>query len=105
MPSVCPHPLSLLLLSPDAWHLEAPLRSLGVRAGHGDVEVKQHPGGEHTQHQDAEHRVPVDKAVHDAKHDAVLPGLKYRFLMKITAKIAPFSAYVGVSNSYSHFVL
>ena len=81
MPSVCPHPLSLLLLSPDARHLEAPLL-LGVRAGHGDVQVKQHPGGEHPQYKNTEHRVPVDEAVHDAEHDAVLPSLKKRFLIK-----------------------
>lgn len=69
-------PRSLQLLSPDARHLEA-LGVLGVtRAGHGDVEVEQHPGGERPQHQDAEHGVAVDVAVHDAEHDAVLPSLK-----------------------------
>ena len=69
---------SLQLLSPDTRHLEA-LGPLGVAcAGHGDVEVQQHPGGECPQHQDAEHCVAVYVAVHNTKHDAVLPSLKCR---------------------------
>ena len=73
---------SLQLLSPDAGHLEALGPLVVTGAGHGDVEVKQHPGGERPQHQDTEHGVAVDVAVHDAEHDTILPSLKCRHEVK-----------------------
>ena len=69
-------PRSLLLLPPDAGHLEHPRLLRLARACHRDVQAQEDPGGEHTQHQDAEHGVAVDEAVHDAEHDAILPSLK-----------------------------
>ena len=67
---------SLLLLPPHARHLEGLGLHRVTRAGHGDVQVEQDPGREHAQHQDTEHGVAVDVAVHNAEHDAVLPSLK-----------------------------